>query len=259
MTNRDANTRPVARTLKKTNSKPEEIELEFDRPLIINASSSSYHPVAIGVELAGEGRKKRLRQSPGGRLVADYRVQTVSSAWRRISIALDTTAALNQTGIVLVNIPAVAVPEDSTPKISRLRIRCEQRVNPIPLRVKRVELNVLPVIQTETVTQAVIGNSNGLPDQSFYLNLQSLPHGKPPIIKQPIIQVVEESKFEEWNAVENLSSEGPEKKGLRTRQGKKRNPFWQWRERPYPPPKVPKSGIWITTSPRDKRVTCDPD
>lgn len=199
-----SNARALAPSLTTDDSKPEEIELWFDQPLIIGDSTAAFPPIAIGVELDMKGADPRVQTSPGGYLVADYRLEAEPLRWRRIAIAADTTAALNRSGIILLEIPPASISPDAAPPIARLRIRSEQRVNPLPPRIKRVELNVLPVRQAETIRQSVIGTSNGLPNQGFSLQSGALLNPR-----EFYLQVVENDGFVVWRQSEDLLTTAP--------------------------------------------------
>lgn len=196
--------RRAAPILKDVNGKPGVVELIFDRPLVHSGDADSNHPISVGFELESGAGTLSLTQSPGGRLVADYRLEQAGIPWRRATIVEDNTYALNQTGVVLLKLPPETQDSETETTVSRLRLYVEGRINPVPPRIKRAALNVLPVVQHETVPQSVIGRSNGQPDQTFILNLESLPAGE-----EIIIEVVEDGQFIAWHRIDDLAAMGP--------------------------------------------------
>ncbi len=197
--------RRVAPALEEKNGKPGVIELLFDRPLVDSDGSESNYSISIGIELENSITMLALKKSLGGKLVADYRIEQGNASWHRAKIIKDDTYALNQTGVVLLKLPSGTMASEKEVPLSRLRLSVRERINPLPPRIKRVSLNVLPVVQYETIAPSLIGRSNGLPDQTFHLNLENLPEGEE--IK---LEVTEKGKFIEWSLIEDLIEASPQ-------------------------------------------------
>lgn len=200
--------RQAALPLKETNDTPGTIELVFDRPLVEIGPGGSNHPVAVGIELDVDQQDETAPAAPRGRLVVDYRLERTGAPWRRVQIVEDGTHALNRTGTVLVRIPAEPRVAGTPKTLSRLRLGTRCRVNPIPPRLTRVALNVLPMVQRETRDPGVLHRrsdglpgSDGLPDQAFELRLQGLTEQEQVPIE---VEVEDDGAFKSWKSVEDL-------------------------------------------------------
>ena len=109
--------------------------------------------------------------TPWGPLVFEYRTES-SGSWQRLEVIHDGTVALARTGVVFLRVPPVADGGQA-----RLRLRLDRGLFPIAPRLVRVAFNVLPIVQLETRPEAVLGRSDGLPDQRFKVDLAGLPSG----------------------------------------------------------------------------------
>ncbi|MEE8056670.1 MAG: hypothetical protein V3T17_02360 [Pseudomonadales bacterium] len=187
---------------------PDTLELLFDRPLLNTATQL---PLSLGFELldlplAEVDSAKPSRSS--GSLIVDYRLEISGEPWRRLSLEEDTTHALNHSGYALFKLPdeAIALSIAAGAGVqSRLRIRTRGRINPIPARIQRLSLNVLPLVQLQTQAQAPLSRvSFGLPDESFDIALDGLPTGE-----NIDIEVEEQGVFELWQEVDSLKTAGP--------------------------------------------------
>ncbi len=199
--------RRAALILDEPDGRPNTLELIFDRPLVERGANEPKQPVAIGIELDAENKNCLVSAEQLGRLIVDYRLEQPDGTpmpWRRIEIDTDGTDALNRTGTVLVRIPSeVHIPGPQKMR-SRLRLNTRRRINPLPPRILRVALNVLPIVQFETKKTAVLNRSNGLPDQVFDLPLEGLTK-----TAQVRIEVAEEGELRKWEVTEDLSQAGP--------------------------------------------------
>ncbi len=178
------------------------LELLFDRPLIMPGDDTDA-PISIGVELASPTPPRTGGKDETGALTVDYRIEMPGETWRRIGNVEDQTLALNQSGNIYVQVPpAAAGTPAGTP--SRLRIVTGERLNPLPVRIAAIAINVLPVIQRETIAMAPLGaKSNGLPDQVFDIDVTGLIDEKKVRIKLDA---------DHWHRIDSLADAGPNEK-----------------------------------------------
>ena len=201
--------RQAALLVKETNDAPGIIELVFDRPLVEGDANESAHPIAVGIELEEDKRLCTVPDMQHGFLIVDYRLEREGAPWRRVEVAEDSTYVLNHTGTVRVRIPPDPFLAGANKIPSRLRLSVRGRVNPCPPRIVRIALNVMPIAQLETHAPALLGWSNGWPDQVL--------KPEPPLeglIEHLGIQieVEEDGRFVCWKATEDLSQAEPNDK-----------------------------------------------
>lgn len=188
------------------------LELLFNEPIVRPiAGRSPIGLVAIGIEVMpvrrqGEGLPKRW-----GPLVFEYKASTLP--WQPVEVVRDDTYALLRTGVVLLKVPVV---DDDRP--SRLRLRLDLGFFPISPKIVRICLNVLPIVQFETVSQAVLGRSNGLPDQRLALDTKDLPDpgakaDRPLVIKvdggELGYRAKEKRGDDDWSPTDDFARHGP--------------------------------------------------
>lgn len=149
------------------------IELLLDRPLLGDNQASSA-ALTLGFDLQHPDLGDAIVRGSVGRIAIDYRLELPGETWRRADIVEDRTAALNRSGIIRFRaMPAPAgTPQDTQ---CRLRVLTRHRLNPMPVQVNKLSLNVLPVLQRETREPApLLALSNGLPNQSFELDVRGI-------------------------------------------------------------------------------------
>ncbi len=184
-------------------------EIVFDRPLVEGPNPLSY-PIALGIELASVIPASELNGAEG-RLAVDYRLEASDQyrsidPWQRLDIVSDTTFALNQNGVLLLKVPSTDLQSDwSGKRRARLRIRLRYRINPLPPRLRRIAINVVPVEQCRTISAGLIATGSGQPNQKlpFYANgIDSS--------QMPIIEVAESGHFTQWQRVDNFNRATPD-------------------------------------------------
>lgn len=180
------------------------VDLVFDRPLVESDPGEAHHPLAIGVALDAYAPPPPVQVR--GRLLVDYRSDRPGALWRRLEVIEDGSHALNRSGTILLRVPALGHGDQRT--ASRLRLRVQRRINPQPPRITRIALNVLPVVQQETRDEAVLGRSNGLPNQSFSLALEGITVAEGGV--QLPIQVAGAEGIQTWQGVDDLTEQGPQ-------------------------------------------------
>ncbi len=191
------------------------VELIFDRPLI---QALSPHPMCLGVELVNNEHEyldndqlrsnKLLRESLQGKVTIDYRIEQAGEPWRRLRIEHDETNALNYSGYLLVSFPNEAVEVlQNLPNTSRSRIRIQitERANPLPVKIRTISHNVIPVEQLELKPRSpFLRTSFGEPDESFEVELASMP-----ATENLELEVEESGQFVAWNEISSLEQAGP--------------------------------------------------
>ena len=195
-------------------SQAEPLMLRFDRPLVEGDSS---RPISIGIELAGSepdtliGADGDALTRAAGRLLVEYRLSSPGTAsftspWRRLTVTRDETRAWTRNGIVIVDVPAEPfTPDASAKRRAELRIRLRRRINPAPAIIRRLSINVLPMVQVQRVAEAVIGVGTGRPAQQFSIALAGMLADAP-----PILEVVEDGTFVAHDVVRNFDAAGPD-------------------------------------------------
>jgi hypothetical protein len=182
------------------------MRLRFDRPILGQGSGGA--PTGI-VSLGIEIEKPAL--APGsppdgvpvwGPLGFEYRV--AGGIWRPLRRARDDTLALLQSGIVALEIPAVAGADPT-----ELRLRLDRGFFPSAPRIARIGLNVLPIVQLEQRAEALLAAGTGLPDQTRELPLRGLTASSP-VVAPLEIDVVGADGWERWRAADALRDLGPD-------------------------------------------------
>jgi hypothetical protein len=182
------------------------LQLRFDRPILAQGSGGAATGiVSLGIELENPAL------APGsppdgvpawGPLGFEYRV--AGGTWRPLRSVRDETRALLQSGIVALEIPAVAGAEPA-----ELRLRLDRGFFPSAPRIARLELNALPVVQLEQRAEALLAAGTGLPDQTRDLPLRGLTAPSP--VAPPLeIEVVGADGWERWPATDALRDLGPD-------------------------------------------------
>jgi hypothetical protein len=132
--------------------------LRFDRPLVAMPPA----PVSIGVMVEPPpGQPPEPRVHSWGPLRFEHR--RGDEPWIDADVISDGTAALARTGAVVVRVPS----SDATTSIepSELRLVLDGDAVPIERRIRRVEVNALPVVQLVVEEAATVSTGAGLPDQ----------------------------------------------------------------------------------------------
>ncbi|WLA69202.1 hypothetical protein [Bradyrhizobium diazoefficiens] len=176
------------------------IELPFNAPLVQAANSSSEtRPIALGfaVEPFDDGSAETKTWGP---IAFDYRVG--GDAWQAIDVEYDGTHALARSGVVLLKIPTASRKVGST-----LRLRFDRGFFPIVPELRKLDINVLPIIQLELEAERVLGRSNGLPDQTAAVDFAKVSE---PIDAFEIKPLQVKVNNDPWTAVDDLRESGPD-------------------------------------------------
>ena len=137
--------------------------LRFDRPLV----AASDHPVSVGFEVVPPPGPPPDGGHPWGPLAFDYRIGT--DDWLAVPVVDDRTSALAVTGAVLL-----AVPGTNRNEPSELRLALDRGFFPIAPQLRRVAIDVLPVVQHEIEPAGPIASGTGLPGQEVPLDSHDL-------------------------------------------------------------------------------------
>lgn len=181
------------------------IELPFNAPLVpATNSSSGPQPIALGfaVEPFDDGGADTKRWGP---IAFDYRVGR--GHWEAIDVEYDGTHALARTGVVLLNIPKRE--PDPGQVGSTLRLRFDKGFFPISPELRKLNVNVLPIIQLTEEAEHVLGRSNGLPDQTAAVDFAKLPEPDAASDAFQIKPLQVEVDKDVWTAVDDLRDSGP--------------------------------------------------
>jgi hypothetical protein len=184
------------------------LELNFDQPLVCTFSNEEQFPVAIGVEIGNQQAGNTTASSdevvpPWGPLRIEYR--TNESAWEPVTIVNDTSNALANTGVLMLEINAYPQATES-----RLRFRFDTGFFPVPINLKQLQVNVLPIAQLEEIQQQIVWHSNALPDQSFDIELEGFYPAFFEDDKGLNIEISEQGQWQQWRQVEDFSPCGPQ-------------------------------------------------
>jgi len=119
-----------------------------------------------------------------------------------IKIASDTTKGFLGTGVLLLDL------ENVKPSPGQFTIELySPRGFPRPPRVLRVEPNVIPILQGQTIDRE-LHTANGLPDWDFLLDVPGLRYGSD---EEPVtVQVSESVGLNKWERCDALSDRGPD-------------------------------------------------
>jgi hypothetical protein len=185
---------------------PRWLQLRFDRPILSQGGGGAATGiVSLGVEVESPALK------PGsptdgvpawGPLSFEYGI--AGGTWRPLRIVRDDTHALLQSGIIALEVPALAGGNPTD-----LRVRLDRGFFPSAPRIARLELNALPVVQLEHRAEALLPSGTGLPDQTRELPLHH--RTAPSSIAPPLeIEVVGADGWERWPATDTLRDLGPD-------------------------------------------------
>jgi predicted phage baseplate assembly protein len=171
----------------------ESLELSLDRPLFADAAAEP--TLALGLEFAG----------PLADLTADARVpiafdyRTSDGIWHRAdSRWID--GGERRSGVALLDI---AAGHDG---VAALRLGFTGF--PVPALPTRLALNVLPLVQVETLLALKLGNAPGLPDLELPLGAGALPEQK--TARNPLkVLTLEPGGQIEWTRVPDLARSAP--------------------------------------------------
>jgi hypothetical protein len=185
---------------------PRWLQLRFDRPILTQGTGGAATGiVSLGIEVENPALEPG-RPPDGvpawGPLGFEYRV--VGGTWRPLRNVRDDTHALLRSGIIALEVPAVASADPAD-----LRLRLDRGFFPSAPRIARLELNALPVVQLEQRTEALLAAGTGLPDQTRELPLRGLT-APGPVAPALEIEVVGAEGWERWQATEALADLGPD-------------------------------------------------
>lgn len=135
---------------------------------------------------------------------------TDTDKWHQLVIDKDTTLSLTKSGIVSLIVPFDDVSkhdlDNSGIKLKWILCRLVDGLYDIPPRIRSIHTNTIPATQGWTVTET-LGQSNGLPDQSF--GIKNIPLID---IINVIIKNTESNVSTTWKQIDNLDSSGPDDK-----------------------------------------------
>lgn len=134
--------------------------------------------------------------------------------WRRLSVVDDTTGSLTLTGRLVFESPAAPVAvklgllrTDQDKPLFWFRFRIADVLGsgyPIPPQLEDVLLNTVSATNAVTVTDELLGASDGSPNQSFPLA------NAPVLLERFDLQVDEGDGFKSWKRVEDFAASGRE-------------------------------------------------
>jgi predicted phage baseplate assembly protein len=119
-----------------------------------------------------------------------------------LSIVADTSQGLLTTGAIVLDLSSVT----SSPAVFTIEMRAPRGL-PRPPRVRRIEVNVIPIRQGRVIDREVQPVTPG-PDRSFALNEPGLRFaaGEEPVI----VEVDEPTGLQRWTRTDRLSHSGPD-------------------------------------------------
>jgi hypothetical protein len=133
------------------------LALRFDGPLVAMAPA----PVSIGILVEPPpGQPPEPRCHSWGPLRFQHR--RGDEPWAEAAVVLDRTAALAVSDAVIVQIPS---SDATSNEPSELRLLLDADAVPLERWIRRVEVNVLPVVQQLSEKGASVCTGTGLPDQ----------------------------------------------------------------------------------------------
>jgi hypothetical protein len=122
---------------------------------------------------------------------------------RALEVVEDTTDGLLHSGVLLLSLANAAPSPGSA---STLVIRSANGPLLRSPRVRRIALNVLPVVQEERVTEEDAQFGTGVPDQRYRLQRDGLlPRGE----SSPTVWSIESEGRQRWQQVDDLADRGP--------------------------------------------------
>ena len=179
----------------------QQIELSFDRPVMRPVADDLDRLVALGISVKSEipGAHDEDAKS-WGPIAFDYRVG--ADGWQRVDVVSDGTLALARTGVVVLRIPP------GTGDSSVLRLRLDRGFFPVAPKLTKLALNVLPIVQLETVEAGMLARGNGLPDQVVSLDISNLPEPGAEV-RELAVFTEEDNTRVEWTPVPDFKRSGP--------------------------------------------------
>lgn len=147
------------------------------------------------------------------------------TGWQRLQIVSDDTLAFTRSGHVILRGPGPmarrGLAGDVREPLFWLRCRIEEAAYERAPRLDAVLINTVPVAQTETVLDEVLGASDGRPDQGFTLSRRPVapaerperaagPGGAAVTIGSVRIEVDEGQGFLPWEEREDFHASGPD-------------------------------------------------
>ncbi|HYG47494.1 MAG TPA: baseplate J/gp47 family protein [Allosphingosinicella sp.] len=170
------------------------LELNLARPLFAGATAAA--TIAVGLEFAGP--LADLEPDFALPIAFDYR--TGDGVWHRAGMDWIDGGA-RRSGAALLDIAAGAAGVSA--------IRLDFTRAPVRALPTRVALDVLPLVQIETLASTMLGRSPGLPDLELSLGAGMLP--APDAAHNPLeVLTLELGGRVEWSRVAGLGPSGPE-------------------------------------------------
>lgn len=189
-----ARVRPDGSFLLHLDAATQSLELAFDRPVFRYAATGT--TLAVGLEFAGPLPDLGPDSAPA--IAFDYR--TSDGIWHRADRKWIGGGA-RDSGVALLD---MAAGHDG---VSAIRLGFAG----VPLRTlpRRLALNVLPLVQIETMPAIGLGDSAGLPDLELALGGGALPAAD--TVRNPLkVRTSERGGPVEWRRVDDLARSGPQ-------------------------------------------------
>jgi predicted phage baseplate assembly protein len=187
--------------------------LGFDRSFPANAGPYVLTVHAYTADLIAEGQGLGADlATPTPPVVAVWEYSSgVASGWQALNPSSDTTARLTRNGTVTfagpANPAAIQVGllrNPSDPALFWLRYRIDNVLSPgyeVPPRLEDVLINTVTATNVVTITDEILGASDGSPNQSFLL-------ANKPVLKDGFALEVDENDgngFQPWKMVDNFA------------------------------------------------------
>jgi predicted phage baseplate assembly protein len=113
--------------------------------------------------------------APPVTLIWEYKPTPDATRWRRLNVFEDETTAFSREGYILVEGPDEIEPAPNVGKIAEPRFWLRCRLSRGSYRAGRapeidlLRANTVPAVNLSTVQNEIVGNSEGLPEQTFTL------------------------------------------------------------------------------------------
>jgi hypothetical protein len=180
----------------------DQLELQLEGPPVAARADPAVR-LSIGIEVHNPG----VHDEPPGPAAREVRLRVSfaqSGEERALELVEDTTDGLLHSGVLLLSLANVA---PSAGGASTLVIRSANGPLLRSPRVRRVALNVVPVVQEEPVTDEEAQFGTGMPDQQHRLRRDGLVlHGG----SSPAVWSIESDGRHRWQPVEDLADCGPD-------------------------------------------------